>query len=1622
MNPVISIVIPVYNREHYLGAAIASVLAQTRSDLELLIWDDGSTDNSLAIAREYEQYDHRVRVVASRNQGTAKAIKAAIAQTRGKYIGWVDSDDLLAPTALQETAAVLDAKSDIGWVYTDYLDIDRQNSIISYGYRCLIPYHREELLNKFMTFHFRLMRREVFDLAGGIDTSIRYAEDYDLCLRLSEVSQVEHIFKPLYYYRHHSENLSIKYTALQAKYARQAVEKAKQRRKSQKARTSLVSIFLLLGLFPSIAQAQSITPANDGTGTIVNNQGNQIDISGGSLSSDRANLFHSFSQFGLDSNQTANFLSQPSIQNILGRVTGGNASYINGLIKVTGGNSNLFLINPNGIIFGNHASLNVPASFTATTANQIGFSHSNSYFHTQGWNNYANLLGTPNSFVFDANSNGTIINTANLAVTPGNNLTLLGSTVVSTGELSAPGGNINVAAVPGSSLVRLSIPGNLLSLEILPPATNLNNYQNSLANLLTGGGVNHATQLIVNHLGEVELVGSGLPVNRNDVIVKHANAQTVNLLAHHNLILPETKITTTNNLNLLANNSVIVRDSTTNNVSIIAGNNLLLQGNAGIDILAINHLNRTSFISGGDLTLISNGKISLDTHFASGGKFSILNNQGNQGNFISLYDPIISANGDVTFGDYTGPALKVESTGSITAGNITINNPDFTLCPYGICSADESILANEPALILRAGLSSLESNANVPPTTQSGTVFNSPGGSSTPANITVGDINTSTSVSSSIYPLGGSVILQSVSGDISTGEINSSASFFDEVPDDVVAGLVDIQAFGNVTTGNINSSTSDSNSENLTSGAINIQAGGNVTTGDLDSSASMMSFANLTAGNINITSGGDVSTGNINTSLLSPNSSFSDTNIAGSVRITATGNLTTNIIGTFANSSYGTLTAGNVNLLSSKNITFTSINTKAQTTDFGDANAGDVSVLANGVVKGLGLVIDREFPGNTILTVGDSLSGEVEIQHDGGVDNVPFIVGDSSENGTLGSINTGNSAITPTSPVNIFPVLENGGIASDTPSGIRIISINSPPTVTANSNIPSTEVNKSITFNFGDLNVTSDDVNLDNHTITFTALKSGTLTLADGTIITPGTTLDANTTLIYTPPTDATGDITAFSITASDRVSASSEQNITVKVTPTPTPTPTPAPTPAPTPTPTPTPTPVIPDNSPNPAILEKISPTSPTVVTPQAVVNQIVPEIDEKFTNKVQQYLGKTSLPRIANTNTAQNILQDIETATGVKPALIYVSFVPQMLANPNQAASNKALEIESDDDRLELIVVTAKDNPVRKVLPITRSQILAVARIFKSRITDPSLRKDYIESSQQLYEWLIQPIEGELQKYGVQNLVFIMDSGLRSLPIAALYDGKQYLVEKYSVGLMPSLSLTDTKYVDVRKAQVLSMGASKFTNQQPLPAVPTELNTITPRLWVGKSFLNEAFTLKNLQTQRQRTPFGIIHLATHGEFKPGAPSNSYIQLWDTQLQMDQIRRLGWNDPPVELVVLSACRTALGDEEAELGFAGFAVQAGAKSALASLWYVSDEGTLGLISEFYNRLKTAPIKAEALRQAQVAALKGEVRLENGRLETTRGGVILPPILAELGDKDISHPYFWSAFTMIGNPW
>jgi glycosyltransferase involved in cell wall biosynthesis len=228
--PRISLIVPIYNREPYLEATLQSILHQTEANFELILWDDGSTDRSAAIAQDYANQDPRITLIQQPNQGPAQVLNAAIALGRAPYIGWVDSDDLLAPQALAVTAAILDQYASVGLVYGRYQEIDRQGNLHNIGSRCLIPYSKDRLLLDFMTFHFRLIRRSMFEQVGGLDASFEPAEDYDLCLRLSEVTDVYHVPEVLYFYRVHGGGVSQQKRLVQIDSATRAVEQALIRR------------------------------------------------------------------------------------------------------------------------------------------------------------------------------------------------------------------------------------------------------------------------------------------------------------------------------------------------------------------------------------------------------------------------------------------------------------------------------------------------------------------------------------------------------------------------------------------------------------------------------------------------------------------------------------------------------------------------------------------------------------------------------------------------------------------------------------------------------------------------------------------------------------------------------------------------------------------------------------------------------------------------------------------------------------------------------------------------------------------------------------------------------------------------------------------------------------------------------------------------------------------------------------------------------------------------------------------------------------------------------------------------------------------------------------------------
>jgi filamentous hemagglutinin family protein len=535
---------------------------------------------------------------------------------------------------------------------------------------------------------------------------------------------------------------------------------------------ALTVLNLSLAVSSSPVWAVPIVPNTDGTKTKVNLTGNQFDIKGGTSSSNGKNLFHSFKDFNLEAGQVANFISNPKIQNILGRINGGNPSVINGLLQVSGGNSNLFLLNPSGIIFGQNATLNVPAAFTATTANGIAFG--NGWFSATGANDYKVLNSAPTGFAFSGSQVGAIVNAGNLTVGSGQSLILLGGTVASTGQLSAPDGQVMVSAVPGTSYVKLTQAGQLLSFEVKPLSSSatLPNASSvpvvSLPQLLTGPGAVSATGLTVDTDGTVRLTDSDVDVASGDVTVKSLNAGTGNLTAANTLSLVGSQVTTAKDLTLSAQNTVTVSDGSTSPVMVNAGGNLSVTGNGGINITTLNASGTPALQSGGDLKLSSEGLINVNASLSSGGNLSFLDLMGGSGNLVNNDQTSLQSKGVITLGNYRGVSLKVEADGSIRGGDFTITGRKKT--GVALSDPDYETLTYQPALILRAGLKDPASIISVGNVTARGGIVDF----STNGNIFTGNIDVSPDNPFPIYGYGNQRI--TLKGyNIFTGNLNAGS-------------------------------------------------------------------------------------------------------------------------------------------------------------------------------------------------------------------------------------------------------------------------------------------------------------------------------------------------------------------------------------------------------------------------------------------------------------------------------------------------------------------------------------------------------------------------------------------------------------------------------------------------------------------------------------------------------------------------------------------------------------------------------------------------------------------------------------------------------------------------------
>ncbi|MGB3491095.1 MAG: CHAT domain-containing protein, partial [Elainellaceae cyanobacterium] len=1207
-------------------------------------------------------------------------------------------------------------------------------------------------------------------------------------------------------------------------------------------------------LSPAPANARP-TAANDGTNTRVTAEGDRFDISGGTRSGDRANLFHSFEQFDLDADQIANFLSNPEIQNILGRVVGGDASFIDGLIQVTGGNSNLYLMNPAGIVFGPNSSLNVPADFTATTADGIGFD--TMWFDAIGDNDYSDLIGTPDGYRFSTFSPGSVVNAGTLAVPEGASLTLLGGTVINTGTLTAPGGTITVAAVPGENYVRVQQEGMLLALDIETldgsETASLPFTPRTLPALLTGEAIANATNIQVNANGTVSLMGSGLsaPTAPGTALVTgnlstSSNAPSrspeINILGNHIALLdanldasgrpggtirvggdyqgqgaiPNAQFTyvdanTSLNADGLGSGAsgdggriIVWADDTTQFYGELAAQG---SGTGAGGFAEVSGQNSLVFAGTADLTAPSGntGTLLLDPT-----NITIVNGNGGANDNPVQDGEIVTGdrpNASLTISENTLENLSSTANVSLEASNLikindlsddvlnlsNLNTLRFTSDSFEMDSSDTINVSNGTLVIDAPNvlLGSIEANRF---RVEASTIDFLESSSITANAIRFFPHNTDQELT-----IRSNENLVEMNGSliVDGGDTNNSISLVNTSLDIDGSVLFNFTGADRFTLNNVEiNATGPFLARSLRlSQPTQIEGDTSISAQNIDFRFRREGIDILNGAQLELNSQRNIAIGNISVD----GSLFLSTG-SGRIRVEEVdgsgpqgSNITLN--------SGTRIRAGNI---VSEGFSGDGGNIRLEARDKirfstintqsnGSGRGGDIEVIAGRFVQGTGRVSAQNGESVTILADGGGGGGNVFIEHGGGERNPPVA------NFSVGRVG-------------------QNGIAEGVSSG-----------------------NSQIIPPFQPLGLT----------------EVGNITISTDVVF-----------------SDVTNDLDS-TFNGLDTPSLSNSR---------------------------------------------------------EGTLDTGIEETESQFSNAFTEHFGLPAQPALSLSD-IRDRLTGLEQQTGYRSALIYIKFesrrIPQISAGSHSVLSNETSidaapnppETEtvspSDSEKvLEIFMVSSTGRVTqRTVVGVTSEEVLEAAAAFRRRLLSPAerLQPRYLEQSEQLYNWLIAPLEAELENQDIDNLLLSLDSGLRSLPLGALYDGEHFLIENYSVGLIPSFNLTDTRYQPLQNSQVLAMGISEFTELNPLPAVTVEVPTIASQIWQGDAFLNDEFTFENLRQQRNQTPYRIVHLATHASFRAGELSNSYIQLWDSQLRLDQLQQLGWrnNENPVDLVVLSACQTA---------------------------------------------------------------------------------------------------------------
>ncbi|MEE3715755.1 CHAT domain-containing protein [Tumidithrix elongata RA019] len=1423
------------------------------------------------------------------------------------------------------------------------------------------------------------------------------------------------------------------------------------------------------------AQAQ-IAP--DGT-TATQVNGNAIAPTGlGTVNG--GNLYHSFNEFnvpqsGVIFNTGNSSVKGAEVQNIINRVTGGNPSAVLGTIESRQAfpNANLYLVNPNGIVFGQNARLDIGGSFHATTGTGLGFDNGQNFSVDK--NSLVFPSGDPKSIRFAISQPAGIINQGNLSVDTGKSITLTGGSVINTGTLTAPAGNVALTSVAGNSVVELRSPDAVLGLQVTANAIPSNwsgkiTELPKLAELLTGK-VPEANQVVVKADGSLALVASPEPtdlavtngmtivsgqINVSPLLDKGGQGGVIGIFgekvglvnaridasglngggtvliggdfqgkgtvpnALRMFIDSNSRIDVSAILNGDGGKTIVWSDQNTRFLGTILAQGGTQSGNGGfvevsgkqnldyrgtVNTLAPNGTIGTLLLDPTDINVIDDSLFPADfTALNQVDQFALpdvgLNRLGVSLINGAVTNVILQATNDINFNTPTNP-VNIGTLGvGLTAqagrdinfnSSITTNGGAINFSAGRNIAGTADLIttaANAGDINLTAGgnisVNSFQTISNV----NGGNVIVRAGGNIQTTGANVAGESIATYV---VFPFtgnGGNISLTSTNGaiDVSSGRVASTTNIGN-------GGSITFRAFGNIKTGSNAPFPAVSSYVSLGGSGIPGNISFTSTNGSIDTS-----LGDLNAGT-NIGNGGNISlfaASNIITAGVTSNSNSGN---GGIITLQSANNIITNAVSSNSSSANG----GIISLQAVGNVTTKDLLASASIA----GNAGSISVTSTGgaIDTTQGNVRARVIPGgnglggsvnfqaasniNTgqILATGNLGGGSIKLTStNGAINTTTGDIDASSTNGNGGNINfTARTSIT-TNNLNTSSAIANGGnitldpigniifnsantagaiqggsfSASSTGGNIRVLGfVTSPFAACAGASICSASGNGGtggqIFLRHGGLA----PFIIGDPSINGTAgiVTTGSSTLALGKIIPVGTSIFTQGNILVAPSGDTVFTPPDLLV---DLLAADLD---TLKL-----------------------------------LEIREVMKREVDRYFKEENLPKAFEAIEKAYISELEVYLGDDLKPPVLNMNQAQEIIGDVSRRSGSISVLIY----PVML-----------------NDRIEILVIPPKDKgkPFHRYTNYANeAEIVALLEEYRANLRDSS-SQDYLVQAQKLYDWVMRPIDDQLQALKIETVVFVMDSGLRVIPPAAMHDGKQFLMERYASANIPALRVTRLEDRDRKNTRVLAMGLTQAREGlSALPAVEIEIRTIGTQVLSGVAFLDQDFTVGNMQEQRSKASYGILHLGTHGQFLADRVKDSYIQFWDSKLRSHQIPGLRFDKPAIDMLTLSACETAVGNN---LGISGLAVESGARSILASLWTVSDAGTAPLMISLYKAFPNAISKATALRQAQLDLLRGKVKVENNQIVGIEGlGAITLP--KGTGNVDLRHPFFWSSFILVGN--